>query len=336
MRSSRYIISFILMIGLAINIYAKQTTENFPVKEQININFKDLEIEDFIKLTSKIVDKNILLTAKVKGKVDFISNKPVYVDDILNILTYVLESKGYTLIENQGILRVVRLSDAAKYNIPVYNNTSKKTHAMVTEVFNVEHSNVDYISSKVRHLISKSAKLVTDKESNAVILTDFQANIATVKDVISMIAKDSKKDIQTVELHNLQGATVLNDLKTVAKTVFDEKILKEKVEILLNKDTNTIMFVGKKKNVDFLVNYLKGIEEKGSLVEKVVDVVYLKNAESKSVIKILNGIIAKKVYKDKANKPFASMDEESNSIILMGPKDEIVYFTKLIDKLDTD
>jgi general secretion pathway protein D len=328
MRLNKIIVSFFITIFLSINVFAN---------EQINMNFKDLEIKEFAKIVSKILDKNILFTVAIKGKVDFESNKPVYTDDLLNILIYVLESKGYTVLDNEGILRIIRLSDAAKYNTPVYNNAKNiTTYQMVTEVFNIEHSNVDYVSSKVRHLISKSAKLVTDKESNAIVLTDFPSNIKTVKQVISMVARDAKKSIEIVELKNLQGSVILADLKNVAKTIFNEKIEKEKVEVLLNKDTNAIMFVGKKKNVDYLVNYLKGIDEKGSLVEKSVEVVYLKNAESKSVIKILNGVIGQKVYKDKKNKPFASTDDESNSIILMGPKDEIKYFAKLIKKLDVD
>ncbi|MEA2050805.1 MAG: type II secretion system secretin GspD [Campylobacterota bacterium] len=322
------------ILGIALGLFL---SGSLFAKEQININFKDLEIKDFVKITSKIIEKNILITNNIKGKVDFISNKPIYKDDILNILIYVLESKGYTVIENQGIIRIIRLSNAAKYNTPIYNNANDlSTYKIITEVFNIQHSNVDYISSKIRHLISKSAKLVTDKESNAIVITDFQSNILTIKKVISMIAKDSKKTIQIVQLNNLQGSTVLADLKSVAKTVFNEKIENEKVSILLNKDTNSIMFVGKKSNVEFLVKYLKDIESKGSLVEKVVEVVYLKNAESKSVIKILNGVIAQKVYKDKNNKPFASTDDESNSIILMGPKEEIGYFTQLIKKLDVD
>ncbi|MBT5491719.1 type II secretion system secretin GspD [bacterium] len=328
MRLNKIIVSFFITIFLSINVFAN---------EQINMNFKDLEIKEFAKIVSKILDKNILFTVAIKGKVDFESNKPVYTDDLLNILIYVLESKGYTVLDNEGILRIIRLSDAAKYNTPVYNNAKNiTTYQMVTEVFNIEHSNVDYVSSKVRHLISKSAKLVTDKESNAIVLTDFPSNIKTVKQVISMVARDAKKSIEIVELKNLQGSVILADLKNVAKTIFNEKIEKEKVEVLLNKDTNAIMFVGKKKNVDYLVNYLKGIDEKGSLVEKSVEVVYLKNAESKSVIKILNGVIGQKIYKDKNDKPFASTDDESNSIILMGPKDEIKYFVKLIEKLDVD
>ena len=306
-------------------------------KEPININFKNLEIIDFIKITSKILNKNILITNNINGKIDFVSNKPVYKEDLLNLVIYVLESKGYTLIDNDGILRIIRLNSASKYNTPIYNNIKDiKNFMMVTEVFNIDYENVDYISSKIRHLLSKNAKLVTDKQSNAIVLTDFPSNIKTVKTVIKLIAKDSKKDIKTVKLKNIQGNTILTDLRNVSKTVFNEKILNEKVNILLNKDTNTIMFVGKKKNVDFLVKYLHNIDSQDSLVQKVVDVIYLKNAESKSIIKILNTIMAKKVYKDKNNRPFASVDDESNSIILMGPKKEISYFKELIKKLDID
>ncbi|MBD3840502.1 MAG: hypothetical protein IE909_01225 [Campylobacterales bacterium] len=305
--------------------------------QQINVNFKNLEIEDLIKMTSKIIDKNILMTNDVKGKVDFISNKPVYKKDVLNLLIYVLEAKGYTIIDNNDILRVVRLSDAAKYNLPVYENASTvNDYKMVTEVFNIENMNVDYVTSKIRHFISKNAKLVTDKETNAVIITDFYDNIATIKNIITIIAKDNQKTIELIELKNLKGETIVNDLKAVAKVVFDETIEKEKVEILLNKDTNSILFVGKKSNVKFLVDYLKDIDAKGSLVEKVVEVVYLKNVESKNILNVIKGVVAQKIYKDKNEMPFVSSDDESNAVILMGSKDEINYLKELINKLDVD
>lgn len=84
------------------------------------------------------------------------------------------------------------------------------------------------------------------------------------------------------------------------------------------------------------MKYLKDIEAKGSLVEKVVEVIYLKNVEAKNVLAILNGIIGQKVYKEKDEKPFASTDEESNAVILMGTKEDVIYFKQLIEKLDVD
>ncbi len=329
MKLNKILVICLLLIFTISNIYAKND-------DKININFKNLQIIDLIKVTSKIINKNILLTHKITGKVDFISNKPVSKDEIVNILIYVLESKGYTLVDNDGILRIVRLNDASKYNMPVINNKKANTYQMVTEIFSVKNANVDYVSSKIRHLISKSAKLVTDKDSNSIVLTDFVSNINTVKKVIKIISQDSKRYIKVVKLKNVKAPTIATDLKAVAKTIYNEKILKEKVDILVNKDTNSIMFVGKKPNVEYLVNYLENIDKQESLVAKTVEVIYLKNAESKNVIKMLQGIISNKKYKDPNNKPYVSSDDESNAIILMGQKEELAYFKELIKKLDID
>ncbi len=324
------IFKILLILFLSLNIL------NAKQEDTININFKNLKITDLIKITSKIINKNILITQKINGKVDFISNKPLKKSEILNVLTYVLESKGYTLIDNNGILRIVRINDASKYNMPVVSNSSANSYQMVTEIFTVQNENVDYVSSKIRHLLSKSAKLVTDKQSNSIIVTDFTSNIKTIKNVIRLISKNNKKYIKTVKLQNINAATIIADLKSIAKTIYNEKIAKEKVDILLNKDTNSIMFVGKKKNVQYMVNYVKTMDKNGSLVEKTVRVLYLKNAESKNIIKILTGVIANKKYKNPDDKPYVSSDDESNSIILMGQKQQLLYFEQLVQKLDID
>ena len=69
----------------------------YGAEKTININFKDLKIVDLIKVTSKIINKNILMTQKINGKVDFISNKPVSQDDILNIPNG-FKDKEHTLV----------------------------------------------------------------------------------------------------------------------------------------------------------------------------------------------------------------------------------------------
>ena len=233
-------------------------------------------------------------------------------------------------------MRVVRINDAAKHNMPVVNNEKIKTFQMVTEIFAVNNANVDYVSSKIRHLISRSAKLVTDKSSNSIIITDFSRNIDTIKKVILIISRDAKKYVKTVKLNNIDASSIITDIKNIAKTIYNEKVEKEKVTALLNKDTNSIMLVGKRKNVRYLEKYLQKLDKKGSLVEKTVKVIYLKNAQSVSVIKILAGIIANKKYKDEDKKPYVSSDDESNAIILMGAKKQLLYFEELISKLDIE
>ena len=306
-------------------------------KKPININFKRLQIKDLIKLTARILGKNILTMDEISGRVNFISNEPIYKDDLINILIYSLESRGYTIIDNGDMLRIVRISSSSKYNLPILTNKSNMNYKqVVTKIFPIKYANVDYISSKVRHFMSSSAKLVTDSETNAIIITDFLDNIKTIENVISIISQDKEKVIEVIELKNIKAQDASATLKNISKTVFNQKIKSELMDILINKNNNSIMIVGKSKNVDFLKKYILNIDKKGSLVQNVVEVIGLKNVESKNVIKTINSIISKKSYLDTKSKPFASSDDDSNSIIIMGPKDEVDYIGKLIEKLDTD
>ena len=105
----------ISMILISISLYATQ----------ISLNFQNLKIEDFIRMVAKITDKNILLTAPIQGDVNFISVKPINGKEIYTILLNILHSKGYTIINQNGYLKVVRISEALR-EAPSLNNNDIK------------------------------------------------------------------------------------------------------------------------------------------------------------------------------------------------------------------
>lgn len=305
--------------------------------EKININFKDLKINDLVKITAKILDKNVLSTYDIKGKVDFISNKPVAKEELVKILFYVLESKGYTLVDNRGILRIIKLNESARNNLPVKgSNYITNYNQMITEVFKVKGVNVDFIASKVRHLISKSAKLVTNKDSNTLALTDFQDNISTVKKVINIMTADVEKTIKVIELKNIVSLDAKKNLDAISKALFNQKIETEKLKIIANKENNSIVLIGNKSNVDYMKNHIEKMDANESLIKRIVEVYPLKNVEATNVIKIIDGIVGKKKYIDPEDKPLSSVDEETNSIVLMGPSDEVEYIKQIIKELDKE
>ncbi|MFA9375081.1 MAG: type II secretion system protein GspD, partial [Poseidonibacter sp.] len=94
--------------------------------------------------------------------------------------------------------------------------------------------------------------------------------------------------------------------------------------------------IGVKSNIQYLKDYIMDIDLNGSLVKRVIEVISLKNVEAKNVIKIIDTIIGKKKYIDPNAKPLSSVDEESNSIVLMGPSNEIKYVKDLLMKLDKE
>ena len=84
----RLISKLFVVCFLALNLNAQSD-------ELIDINFKNLKIMELIKTTSKILNKNILITEEIPGNVDFITNNSVKKDELVKILGYILESKGY-------------------------------------------------------------------------------------------------------------------------------------------------------------------------------------------------------------------------------------------------
>lgn len=310
---------------------------NAVTNDVVNINFKDLKVMDLVKITSKIIDKNILVTDEIKGNVDFISNKPVHKDELIKILGFALEDKGYTLVQSNDMLRVVK-SSSSNSNVPVVNgnNVNNDLYWMVTEVFTVQNADVDYVASKIRHLLSKDAKMVTNKETNALVITDSKDNITTAKEVIRIMTSGANKDTVIVELKNVDVSEAKKNLDAIAKSKFNDKVETQKVSIIDNKDNNSLVIIGEKGNINYLARYIKNVDNDSSLIKKESKVFSLKNVEAVNVIKILDSVVSKKTYADPNRKPLISVDEESNGIVVMGPSDEIDAIGSLVAELDKE
>jgi general secretion pathway protein D len=304
-------------------------------REKIDINFKGLEIGNFIKLTSKILHKNILLTYNIKGKVDFVSDHPIYKDELLGLIQSVLLSKGYTLIENDTFVEVVRLSEASKYNLPVVQN-SKKYRQMITEAIKVKNEDVNVISAKIRHLLSRSAKLISIKENNSILITDFPQNIKTVKDVIHIIEKKQEKTVSFVKLNNVKVQKVYAQVMNILKDIFNQKVSDQKINVIANQDSNTLVIVGLKKSVEKLTDIVKKFDKKDEKLEQQVKIIALKNSEAKNTFKAIQFVVKSKKYTSKEATPVISVDADTNSIIVLGPKESIDGIEKIIRELDKE
>ncbi|MBP6712377.1 MAG: hypothetical protein KA157_00485 [Aliarcobacter sp.] len=325
----RLISKLFVVCFLALNLNAQSD-------ELIDINFKNLKIMELIKTTSKILNKNILITEEIPGNVDFITNNSVKKDELVKILGYILESKGYSLVQSKDMLRIVKLNNAVSSDIPLVNNSKDELYWMVTEVFTVKGAEVDYIASKVKHLISKDAKMVTNRESNTLVVTDFKDNIETLKNVVKTMTSGSNKDTVIVDLKNIEASEAKKNLESIAKSKWNEKVETQKVSVIENKDNNSVVIIGEKGNISYLAKYITNVDNDATLIKREVKVFSLKNVEASNLIKILDGIIGKKLYSDPNKKPLLSVDEETNSIVVMSPADELEYINKLVSELDKE
>jgi len=311
-------------------------TTSLSAREVVNLKFEKLQISKFIKMVAKLSNKNILVTNKINGTVDLVTSGPIYDDELMGILVSVLESKGFTLIKNGSIYEVVRSTEAAKHNVPIVKSGYiARGHTMVTQAIKVEGENVDIVAAKVRYLISKTAKLMTMKESNTLLLTDYPANIQTIKRVIKDLDSKNKKSIEIVPIEHADLKQLHAQLANISKSIFNEKVATQSVKVLLNNDINSLILIGNAKNIKELKKIIKTLDNEQNLNE-VVQIIPLKNSDAKSVLATLTEIVTKQTFTDPSMKPNVSASEEINAVIIVGNPGVLKGLKKIIETLDKE
>jgi len=309
---------------------------SLSARQEVNVNFSNLEIGDFIKLVSKITNKNILVNNKVSGTVDFISATPIYDDELMSILVSVLESKGFTLVEDGSLYEIVRASDAAQHNARVVRPEVRVGGSlMVTQAIVIKGENVDVVAAKIRYLISKNAKLMTMKESNTMLITDYPKNIETIKQVISDIDTNSAMIVKIVPIKNTEGKKLQAKLADIGKSIFNEKIDTETVKIIHDESTNSIIVVGNQKNVKKVQELIGRLDVESNNANSL-QLFTLKNSDAKTVLATLNDIVSKQTFLDPAMKPNISSNEEINAIIVVGDPQVVKSIKTLVEELDKE
>ena len=311
-------------------------TTSLSAREVVNIKFDKLQISKFIKLVAKLSNTNILITNKINGTVDMVTSAPIYDDELMGILVSVLESKGFTLIKNGSYYEVVRSTEAAKHNVPIVRSGYiARGHTMVTQAIKVKGENVDIVAAKVRYLISKTAKLMTMKESNTLLLTDYPANIQTIKRIIKDLETKSSKQFKIVTVQHADLKTLHSQLTEIAKSIFNAKVATQNVKVLMNKDVNGIILIGNKAQVTKLETIITKLDTEQDLNE-VVQIIPLKNSDAKSVLATLTEIVTKQTFTDPSMKPNVSASEEINAVIIVGNPGVLKGLKKIIETLDKE
>ncbi|MCB9778252.1 MAG: type II secretion system secretin GspD [Alphaproteobacteria bacterium] len=157
-------------------------------RTQVTIDFVDTPITDLVKYFAEITGRNFLLTEELKGNVTIISHKPVSVGEAYEAFLSALESAGYTTVAVGGLTKVVGTGEAG--NSPLreyYDGNIPYTDNYVTQIIQMENVSVGDISSVVKELAGKSAKVIAYSPTNTLIITDSAVNIRRVYRIISQL-----------------------------------------------------------------------------------------------------------------------------------------------------
>lgn len=320
------LIKLFLILGLIGSLNAEET---------VDVNFRNLTLKSFVEMVAKVEQKNILIDANLKGKIDFISAKPIQKSSFFQLANSILGDKGYTIIDQGDFLKVVKSKDAAGEGIAVSKSIKGKT--MKTVLFPLKNSNAAVLRSKLKPLLHKNADIISFKESNILAITAIPKNLESISKVINAIEGVERKQSIRIKLKYASSKDIYNNVKNMSKEMFPKTINTEKVDIYQDESTNSIIIVGKKSNIKRMKQYIKELDIQGDEDEQKMYVIALKNSDATEVQKMLSKLVSKINNSKKSkssNKAEVVADIERNALIVLATPKQLKTIKRTILKID--
>jgi general secretion pathway protein D len=259
--------------------------------EKVDVNFRDLSISDFIKMVGKITGKNILVDGAIKGKINFVSNTPIEKSELIPLANAILETKKMSLVNKGSYYQVVKSTAAPGEGLAVTSNVSTGDGTMKTVVFQLSNVNTAVIRTKIKPLLHKSAKVISFKKNNLLAITAYPHTLKSIKKLIDKIENKQAKLSKVVYLQNARVKDVYSNVQSMAKALFPQDIVSEKVDVMQNTNGNSIILVGKYANVKRLESYIHQLDLPGGGDSQRMHVIPLMNSNVEEMEKILSKIV---------------------------------------------
>ncbi|WP_061035057.1 MULTISPECIES: type II secretion system secretin GspD [Vibrio] len=310
-------------------------------------SFKGTDIQEFINIVGRNLEKTIIVDPSVRGKIDVRSYDVLNEEQYYSFFLNVLEVYGYAVVEmDNGVLKVIKAKDSKTSAIPVLGDGSAKGDSVITRVVAVRNVSVRELSPLLRQLIDNAGagNVVHYDPANIILITGRAAVVNRLAEIIKRVDQAGDKEIELVELRNASAAEMVRIVDALNKTT-NQKSTPEFLEpkIVADERTNSILISGDPKVRARLKRLIRQLD-----VEMATKgnnrVVYLKYAKAEDLVDVLKGVSDNLQAEKQAGQKGASSSqrgevviaahEATNSLVLTAPPDIMMALQDVISQLD--
>ena len=167
------------------------------------LNFPDADVDAVARAIAVIVDRQIAVDPRVKGKLTLYTDQPVTAVQAYALFTAALRGLGFAVVDSNGLLKVVPEAEAKLQTGAVSAEASaRRGDQVVTQVIRVVHENASNLVPVLRPLISPNNTINANAGNNTLIITDYASNLARLGTIIAALDTPSATDVEVMPLQH--------------------------------------------------------------------------------------------------------------------------------------
>ena len=289
------------------------------VAAEYSASFKNADINEFINIVGKNLNKTIIMDPTVRGSINVRSydllNEAQYYQFFLNVL----EVYGFAIVEMEnGVVKVIKAKDAKVAAIPVVDDGNQfRGDEMVTRVVPVTNVSVRELAPLLRQLNDNAGggNVVHYDPSNVIMITGRAAVVNRLVKIIHRVDKAGDQEVDIIKLKFASALEMVSVIDAIQKPASGSKnstpsILKPR--LVADERTNSLIISGERKTRERIIALVKKLD--GELKNNGnTRVFYLKYAKASEVVDVLKGV-SKSLEKPTGKSQSASSSSSNLSI----------------------
>ena len=292
---------------------------------QINLNFKDAEVDSVIGAFGHLLNKSFVIDPRVRGKISLETPRPVNRAQAFALLKTVLRQQGFAIVDLGDLYKVVPEADAKLQSGPVEIGaaSARDGDEVITQVFQLNHESANNMIPVLRPLVSPNNTITAFPGNNTLIITDYAANLKRLSKVIATL--DSPRpaaEVQVVVIKN----SIASDIAVAVSKLMDEgnrgggggpgagSDPSQRVVVMADPRTNSVLIRSANASKLTLARSLvEQLDRPANADQANMRVVYLKNAEATKLVEVLQAVLSGESNGNGGSSGFGSSNRNSSS-----------------------
>ncbi len=261
---------------------------------EFSASFKGTDIQEFIEIVGRNLEKTIIVDPAVRGKVNVRSYDVLNEDQYYQFFLNVLSVYGFAVVEMEnGVLKVVRDKDAKQSAIPVVGDKDTiQGDAVVTRVVSVKNVSVRELSPLLRQLIDNAGagNVVHYDPANVIMITGRAAVVNRLADIIERVDQAGNKEVEVVNLKHASASEMVRIVDSLNKQS-DGKNTPELLQtsVVADERTNSVLISGEPQVRERIKKLITQLDREMATVGNN-RVIYLRYAKAEDVVDVLQGV----------------------------------------------
>lgn len=189
-----------------------------PAAGYVDFSYDQVEIRILARTVGMATGRRLVVDESVTGKVTVVTPEPVRLDELYPLFLRILESAGYSVVEQDGLAHVVKLPDSAVRMGSVLGPDEPAVGGgILTKVIKLHHVSAVDLRMALLGLVrgAPSGSLAVLGSTNHILVTDTAENIRRIDRIVAELDREgSSRTMDVVTLEHLGAADLAVQVMT--------------------------------------------------------------------------------------------------------------------------